>query len=113
MGLESRCGIGMKMLRFVYSETVERIRANICTSREITAVLALKRLKGALGVLLCAFFQNKVDIVGLRRPDAKMGPAGADQLRANRVTTFQFHFSSSCFNAPAALLSAALTWHRP
>ena len=37
----------------------------------------------------CTAFQNKIDTLGLRRPDAEVGLVGPDEFRANGVTTFE------------------------
>src|SRR5436853_5976683 len=76
----------MKMLRLVYAKTVERSGPNIRTGRKITALFAHKRMKRALRILFRAFFQDKIDILRFRCPDAEMCLIWADQFGANRIS---------------------------
>ena len=62
----------MKMLRLVYAETVERSGANISDAREITIIFALQGMKRPLRLFFRAFFQYKIDVLCLRRPDPEM-----------------------------------------
>ena len=68
----------MKVFGLVYSETVERAGASVSDARKITAILALQRVKRPLRIFFRAFFQDEIDIVGFRRPDAEMGLVWAD-----------------------------------
>ena len=78
MRLKSRRRIGMKVFGLVYSETVERAGASVSDARKITAILALQRVKRPLRIFFRAFFQNKIDILRFRRPDAEMRLVWAD-----------------------------------
>ena len=76
--LEPGGGIGVKMLGFVYAETVERAGAGVRAPRKITTTFALQRVKRSLRIFSRAFFQDQIDLVGFRRPDAEMRLSWAD-----------------------------------
>jgi hypothetical protein len=76
--LKSRRRIRMKMFGLVYSETVERAGAGVRAPRKITTTFALQRVKRSLRIFSRAFFQDQIDIVGFRRPDAEVRLVWAD-----------------------------------
>jgi len=76
--LKSRRRIGMKMVGLVYAESVERAGPNIGDTRKVTIIFALQRVKGPLGIFFRAFFQDKIDIPGFRRPNTEMCLVWAD-----------------------------------
>lgn len=74
------------MLGLVYPKTVERFGPNIRTPGKITALFALQGMKRPLRVFLGAFFQNKIDILGFRGPNAKMRPVRTNQFGTDRIS---------------------------
>ncbi len=106
MRLISRRRVGMKMLSFVYAKTIERAGTDISDSRKVSAVFPVERLKRPLRILICAFFQDKIEILRFRRPETEVRFVGVDQFRANWIATFWFHFCISRFNTLAALPAA-------
>ncbi len=104
--LISRCRVGMKMLSLVYAKTIERAGTDVCDSRKIAALFPVERLKRPLRIPICAFFQDKIDVLRFRRPETEVRLAGVDQFRANWIATFWFHFCISRFNTLAALPAA-------
>jgi hypothetical protein len=111
MRLKTRDRIGMKMFRAVYSEPVERTRANIRGTRKITALLSIERVKCALRRFFRALLQNKIDLLGFWRPDAKVRFVRADQFRADRITSFDLHITLSLLRCGVALHRRDLSFH--
>ena len=93
--LKSRCGIRVKMLPLVHPETVERARAYVCRPRKISAFLWLERQKGAVRIWVGPLLQNEINPLAFWRPKPEMRFIRADQLGADRITAFRFHFDSS------------------
>jgi len=75
----------MKMLRVVYPESVKRSRTHLCGPEKISARFRLERMKTALRIFLRAFFQDKIDIFSLRRPEPEMRLIWTNQFGADRV----------------------------
>ena len=78
----------MKILGLVHPKPIASARADVGDAGKIPVLLRLQRMKCALRVFRRAFFQNKIDMLSLRRPNTKMRYIFANQFRANRIAAF-------------------------
>src|SRR6266446_6550649 len=91
--LKSRCRIGMKMFAHVYAKPIKRSGANVRNSGKITASLRCHWMKRALRVFCRAFFQDDIDPLRFRRPNAKVRFVRTDQFRSDRISAADVRLS--------------------
>ena len=78
----------MKILGLIYPKPIASARAGVGDARKISIFLSLQRMKCPLRVFGCAFFQNKIHMLSLRGPNAKMRFVFTNQFRSNRIAAF-------------------------
>jgi hypothetical protein len=93
MRLKSRRGIGMKMYGIVDAKSIERSCGSVCDARKIAIVLTHQRMKSSVRIFFCAFFQDEVDPLRFRRPNAKVRFVRTDQFRSDRISAADVRLS--------------------
>src|ERR1700682_1037065 len=87
LGLITRGGIGKEMFAAINTEPVARSGASRGRAGKISVLFPIERVKGARLIFPRAFFQDHIDRLRLRRPDAEVRLVCSNNFRSDRVTT--------------------------
>src|SRR6266496_2646720 len=78
----------MKILGVVYPKPIAGARADVGDAGKIPVFLSLHGMKRPLRIFRGTFFQNKIHMLSLWRPNTKTRFVSANQFRSNRVVAF-------------------------
>ena len=96
----------MKMYGSVDAKSIKRSRGSVRDARKIAAVLARQRMKSSVRIFFRTVFEDKINMLRLGRPNAKVRFVRSDQFRTDRISAADVrlsHASLSLINRVLAL----------